>query len=517
MVSGLKVNFWKSSLMGVNVSNDFLRLASIFLNCKIGVVPFKYLGLPVGANIRRALTWEPLISSLRKRLGNWNNKFVSLGGRIVLLNSVLNAIPIFYLSYLKIPVLVWKQVRRIQREFLWGARNGNKKINWVKWEDVCKPKTLGGLGVRDIRAVNISLLTKWRRRLLFDDDSIWKGVIRSKYGEEAIGRVEVSENCTPWFSSLWWKDITSIGSNLDVNWFSKEVVKVIGDGRATSFWKDTWVGERPFETRFPRLFSISSQKEASVAAVWAGAETVGWNFQWRRRLFAWEEEQVEQLMDVVNAITLSDFEDKWRWKSDVDGEFSVKSTYALISNLSAGRGNWDNNLAAAFKALWNCPAPSKVLDFSWMLLHNKIPTKDNLFRRQIINGNDQLCVFCGTELETSVHLFIYCPFALNVWEKIHNWLALGFMLPQNLVSLLHFFAVYRGQKKRTQGLLLIWNAVVWAIWRKRNRILFENDTAEVIDLVEEIKVSSWRWWIARTKSAPCLMYEWSREPLLCMV
>jgi hypothetical protein len=54
---------------------------------------------------------------------------------------------------------------------------------------------------------------------------------------------------------------------LDVNWFSKEVVKVIGDGRATSFWKDTWVVERPFETRFPRLFSISSQKEASVAAV----------------------------------------------------------------------------------------------------------------------------------------------------------------------------------------------------------------------------------------------------------
>jgi hypothetical protein len=329
--------------------------------------------------------------------------------------------------------------------------------------------------------------------------------------------VEVSENCAPWFSSLWWKDITSIGSNLDVNWFSKEVVKVIGDGRATSFWKDTWVGERPFETRFHRLFSISSQKEASVAAVWVGAETVGWNFQWRRRLFVWEEEQVEQLRDVVNAITLSDLEDKWRWKPDEEGEFSVKSTYALISNLSAGRGNWDDNLAAAFKALWNCPAPSKVLGFSWMLLHNKIPTKDNLLRRQIINGNDQLCVFCGTELETSVHLFIYCPFALNVWEKIHNWLALGFMLPQNLVSLLHFFAVYRGQKKRTQGLLLIWNAVVWAIWRKRNRILFENDTAEVIDLVEEIKVSSWRWWIARTKSAPCLMYEWSREPLLCMV
>jgi hypothetical protein len=34
---------------------------------------------------------------------------VSLGGRIVLLNAVLNAIPIFYLSFMKIPVLVWKK------------------------------------------------------------------------------------------------------------------------------------------------------------------------------------------------------------------------------------------------------------------------------------------------------------------------------------------------------------------------------------------------------------------------
>jgi hypothetical protein len=52
MASGLKVNFWKSCLFGVNVSNDFLTMASDFLNCRLGHLPFKYLGLPVGANSR---------------------------------------------------------------------------------------------------------------------------------------------------------------------------------------------------------------------------------------------------------------------------------------------------------------------------------------------------------------------------------------------------------------------------------------------------------------------------------
>jgi hypothetical protein len=84
------------------------------------------------------------------------NKYISLGGRIVLLNSVCNAIPIFYLSYMKIPIQVWKNVRRIQREFLWGGRNGRKRISWNKWNVVCLPKIKGGLGVRDVRVVNIS-------------------------------------------------------------------------------------------------------------------------------------------------------------------------------------------------------------------------------------------------------------------------------------------------------------------------------------------------------------------------
>jgi hypothetical protein len=131
-VSDLKVNYWKSNLMGVNVSNEFLTVASDFLNCRVNSIPFKYLGLPIGANLRHASMWEPLLVSLRKRLGAWGNRYVSLGGRIVLLNSVLNAIHIFYLSFMKMPVQVWKSIQRIQREFLWGGRRRGKGIRWIK-------------------------------------------------------------------------------------------------------------------------------------------------------------------------------------------------------------------------------------------------------------------------------------------------------------------------------------------------------------------------------------------------
>ncbi|MCI40998.1 LINE-1 reverse transcriptase like, partial [Trifolium medium] len=45
LASGLKVNFWKSSIIGVNVPNAFMMMAATFLNCRIGNMPFKYLGL----------------------------------------------------------------------------------------------------------------------------------------------------------------------------------------------------------------------------------------------------------------------------------------------------------------------------------------------------------------------------------------------------------------------------------------------------------------------------------------
>jgi hypothetical protein len=71
MASGLKVNFSKSCIMGVNVSEDFLSMATNFLNCRRGSIPFKYLGLPVGANPRNISTWEPMLNVIKGRLGSW--------------------------------------------------------------------------------------------------------------------------------------------------------------------------------------------------------------------------------------------------------------------------------------------------------------------------------------------------------------------------------------------------------------------------------------------------------------
>ena len=68
IVSGLKVNFYKSKLYGINIEDSFLRASSSFLHCAVESIPFRFLGIPVGANPRRRSTWVPIIESMKKRL-----------------------------------------------------------------------------------------------------------------------------------------------------------------------------------------------------------------------------------------------------------------------------------------------------------------------------------------------------------------------------------------------------------------------------------------------------------------
>jgi hypothetical protein len=210
-----------------------------------------------------------MLECLGGRLNSWGHRYITFGGRIVLLNSVLNSLPIFYLSFLKLSAQVWKKIVTIQREFLWGGVGGGKKISWVNWESVCRKKKNGGLGVKDIRVMNTSLLAKWRWRWLDGEMTLWKRVIHEKYGIQYGSLLEGRTMVWPRYTSLWWKELVRLGDYGCDNWFNSEVVRKVGNGLTTSFWKDRWRGDKCFCLKYPRLYSISNQKNALVGEMGA--------------------------------------------------------------------------------------------------------------------------------------------------------------------------------------------------------------------------------------------------------
>lgn len=153
-------------------------------NCCEGVNPFKYLRLSVWANPKKISTSEPLLGSLSRKLNSWRNNYVIHGGRIVL-NLVLNSTPIFYLSFLKLLMKVGKRIVRIVFFFFWVK--GGRMISWMNWKSVWQPHNKGGLGVRDVKLVNLSLLAKWWYRLIQSENLLWKEVLSARYGPRIGG------------------------------------------------------------------------------------------------------------------------------------------------------------------------------------------------------------------------------------------------------------------------------------------------------------------------------------------
>jgi len=84
LLSGLKINFHKSKLAGVNVEKNTLEVYAKSLNCLTMKIPFIYLGLQVGGNPRRKQFWEPVVN----KISAWKGRYLSLAGRICLLKSV---------------------------------------------------------------------------------------------------------------------------------------------------------------------------------------------------------------------------------------------------------------------------------------------------------------------------------------------------------------------------------------------------------------------------------------------
>jgi len=221
-----------------------------------------YLGIPIGGDSKKLSFWKPVIDRIVARLSMWNNKFLSFGGRLILLKFVLSSLPVYFLSFFKAPAGIISSIESIFKRFFWGGSEDSRKIAWINWDSVCVPKENGGLGVRRLGEFNLSLLGKWCWRLLVDKERLWYRVLKARYGEEGGRLKEGGNHC-----SLWWRRMCEVrcgaGSGVG-NWFDSNIRRVVGDGRDTLFWFDHWVGDSPLRFTFPRLFDLAVNKECKV-------------------------------------------------------------------------------------------------------------------------------------------------------------------------------------------------------------------------------------------------------------
>jgi len=134
-----------------------------------------------------------------------------------------------------------------------------------------------------------------------------------------------------------------------------------------------------------------------------------------------------------------------------------------------------------------------VIVFSWQLLLDRIPSRSNLIRRVVplpVGGVG--CAFSDSPSESAMHLFLSCPCFFPVWYQVSRWLGWELVMPLRLPQQFQAFTGLGGGRIVRLGLLLVWHAVISAIWASRNDLIFVGGLLREEPVVDRVKLLAWK-------------------------
>jgi hypothetical protein len=394
-ITGLYTNFTKSSVVPIRCQNIDLDDVLEGISATRASFSLRYLGLPLSVWCLRRRDYQHLEDKCAARIPTWNGKYVTLAGRTALVKSVIASQAIYHLTPLSIPPGTLKFINKLERAFLWAAKDsttGAKCI--VNWEVVCRPKNYGGLGVLNVDKFATTLRLRW-----------------------------------PWLD---WKcpDKILVGSGnpcgkKDLDIFCAATTITVGNGAKTPFWHAPWVdGRAPIDIA-PLIFESSKRKKCTVSqAITEGA--------WMRNInaletFTWDHitQFIELWILVCNVELHVEVEDEITWNLTENGQYSASSAYeaqflGLVNSVM-------------YSMVWKAWAPPKAKHHAWLTLQNRLWTADRLQKRGWPSCG--LCPLCKQVTESTNHLFVHCRFTFRVWELLKEWLGIHGIHPRQWAGL----------------------------------------------------------------------------------
>jgi hypothetical protein len=179
-----------------------------------------------------------------------------------------------------------------------------------------------------------------------------------------------------------------------------------GSGNSCFLWHDLW-GDVILAQSFPELYSFAKKKNITLAE---GTSQLPLHTLFHLPMSTQAHSQMLQLQILIEHANLGETSDKWTyiWNSS---NFTVKQAYSHLRGQIIAH--------PFFKWLWASSCQSKHKVFFWLVLKDRLSTRE-LLRRKIMFLPDYTCVLCnGSEDESLFHLLLDCPFARDCWAMVN--------------------------------------------------------------------------------------------------
>jgi hypothetical protein len=202
------------------------------LKCETEAFEDKYLGLPVPEGGMKGNKFKPMKGRFARRASDWNEKYMSSGAKETLIKSVLQSLTTYAMGVFKFPAGVTDELAKIIRDFWWGDEENKRKMHWMFWEKITRPKSQGGIGFRDLRVFNQALLARQAWRLIQFPDSLCARILKAKYypSTHLLDTTFIKNASQTW---------QAIEHGLEL--LKKGAIWRIGSGTSVRIFRDNWI------------------------------------------------------------------------------------------------------------------------------------------------------------------------------------------------------------------------------------------------------------------------------------
>jgi hypothetical protein len=179
--TGLRVNTQKCSIYFGAVDDQVMSDIMIQTGFQQGVLPFRYLGIPITDKRLAIRYYLPLIEKIVQKVTHWSARLLSYAGRVQLIQSVIFSTVNFWMQCLPLPKAVIQKIEATCRSFLWTGSENISRKSPIAWQKVCRPKTKGGMSIIDLTVWSQVQLLKMLWNIHRKADNLWICWIHSYY------------------------------------------------------------------------------------------------------------------------------------------------------------------------------------------------------------------------------------------------------------------------------------------------------------------------------------------------
>ncbi|KAL0312770.1 UNVERIFIED_CONTAM: hypothetical protein Sradi_5676300 [Sesamum radiatum] len=462
----------------------------------------KHLGLPFCKPPSRTHVFNEFIEKMTNRLALWKAKNLSRAGKLVLIKSVAQALPVYQMSTFLFPKKTCLKLDAIIRRFWWKAEsigNGDQFLALKSWKSICIPKNKGGLGLRNFSDFNKALVSKLSWQIFQKSEKLWCQVLISKYlrnGTEFLSCVQVKGASWIWQDVVKCARIIQLGACMPVSTHSN-----------IRIWEDPWIPTvqnfipKPL-TENPPLWPIYVRDLIEQG-------TLRWKVDLLQQFFTNDVMQEIQKIQIPTSLEPT----RPFWAPSKSGNFSTKAAFKAIRNSSISVNSEDEKIG---RRIWSLDLHNRLKLFIWRTLFDTLPTKgkiDQCF--QVLNSE---CLFCDCQVEDAQHIFLCCQFSAKLWMLSKWQVRLHFL---SHLQLREWFLIISDPKStflppdcNQQEFITAWALTLELTWKERNDRLHGKEAQPPEVIARIIHKNTTKYVDARVSRKVCSLDNcvWSPPP-----